>query len=207
MIAVAIVAHTTRRTQAENLAATTEADYVSVDDGTLGCEGNHKHVLKWHHNNPNTQWAVILEDDAEPVNTFRDQLHAALTAAPTPIVSLYLGTNYPKHWQARIATKLRTTNTHWFTAPKLLHAVGYAIRSSHLPALADIDNNMPIDQALSNWANRNNITIAYTRPSLINHADTTPAITKRYDEQPRNKPRRAWQTGTRDHWANTTTDL
>lgn len=196
---IAIVAHTARRTDAEHLAATTNAHYVAMDDGTLGCEGNHRRAWAWHTEHTHTDWAVVLEDDALPVDGFTEQLAAALHVAPTPIVSLYLGTGNPTTWQPRIRRAIDTAGqANWLLSHTLLHAVAVAIRTELLPI--QFDERMPIDNAISNWAKRNDHLVGYTLPSLVDHADTEPVITQRYDRKPRDLARRAHRVGTRAHW-------
>jgi hypothetical protein len=193
---------------AENLAAATAARYVSYDSGQLGCNGNHQQVWAHHADNPGNEWSVVLEDDAKPVPGFRDQLAEALNVAPTPIVSLYLGQGRPKQWQLRISnaiTEARRQNAHWLTSTDLLHAVGVAIRTALLPSLLHLLGNepagqFPIDEAISVWARRYDLPVSYTWPSLVDHADMTSLVDHGNSPQ---RPRIAWQTGTRDRW-NTT---
>lgn len=208
---IAVVAHTSRTHQAHALANTVDAAHISIDDGTLGCEGNHHSVWKWHRDNTIDGWAVVLEDDAEPVPGFTDQLHTALAAAPSPIVSLYLGTTRPPQWQDRIrAATIQANNigAPWITGPQLLHAVGVAIHSDLIPALcAWLPNTKcPIDQAIATWAVINHHTVAYTWPSLVDHADTD-TIAAHHDGTPRTEPRKAWATGIRTTWTPTTVEM
>lgn len=206
MTAVAIVAHTARRTAAEHLAHTLQADYVAMDDGTLGCEANHLRAWDWHQHNTTTEWSIVLEDDAIPAPDFRDQLAAALAVAPSSIVSLYLGTGNPPHWQPHVRNAIAAAgDACWLTSHNLLHAVGVAIRTELLPM--QLDQHMPIDTAISNWAKRYGHRVAYTLPSLVDHADTTPVITTRHDGRPRTAPRHAHRHGSRDHWTATTAKL
>ncbi|AGS82299.1 glycosyltransferase [Mycobacterium phage Bobi] len=193
--AIGIVAHTTRAEQAHQLMETVGAAYMNIDNGALGCENNHRKV--WQHlTRHNTNWLVVLEDDAIPCNNFRDQLHAALTAAPTPVVSLYLGRERPREYQQRIA-KATDTTAHWLTCRRLLHAVGTAIHTDLVPhMLNNLPNGKPIDEAITTWARRAGHTIAYTWPSLIDHADT-PSLTGRRGPAP---GRVAWRHGDRDQW-------
>lgn len=199
MISIVIVAHTARRDAATELATLVNADEILTDDGTLGCEGNHRRAWEWHAENTPHDWAVVLEDDAVPVPDFTQQLAAALRVAPTPIVSLYLGTGNPTIWQPRITRAINTAGqANWLVSNTLLHAVAVAIRADLLPT--HIDTRMPIDNAISNWAKRHDHLVAYTLPSLVDHADTQPVITQRYDRKPRDLPRRAHRVGTRAHW-------
>lgn len=196
---IVIVAHTARRDAVQRLAADTAARHVTIDDGTLGCEGNHRRAWAWHAEYADDEWAVVLEDDAVPVPDFTGQLDAALHVAPAPIVSLYLGTGNPTTWQPRISRAIDTAGqANWLVASTLLHAVAVAIRTELLPI--QLDKRMPIDNAISNWAKRNELLVGYTLPSLVDHADTEPVITQRYDRKPRNLARRAHRIGTRTHW-------
>ena len=85
---------------------------------------------------------IILEDDCVPVDGFRDQMAAAISAAPrchykdgnhcpAPIVSAYLGTGYPRYWQPGIGKAIQKAdalNAPWILSEHLLHAVAYAGR-------------------------------------------------------------------------------
>lgn len=208
VVAIGVVAHAARRAEAFALFNQVDAHYLSVDDGTLGCEGNHRTVIG-KLRDFGTEWVIVLEDDAQPVDDFRHQLEQALAVAPAPIVSLYLGTGYPHAWQDRIrrAYRDRLGNAHWLTCDRLLHAVGYAIRTELLPI--KLDDGMAIDHALSNWATRESHTVGYSVPSLVDHADTEPVTTtNRYgDRDPRDRPRKAWRTGTRNHWTSRAAEL
>ncbi|AIM41049.1 glycosyltransferase [Mycobacterium phage Squirty] len=199
---IGIVAHTKRAEQAHRLMETVGAAYMSIDNGTLGCETNHRKV--WQHlTRHNTDWLTVLEDDAIPCNNFRDQLDAALAVAPSPVVSLYLGRERPREYQQRIA-KAADTTAHWLTCRRLLHAVGIAIHAALVPnMLNQLPNGKPIDEAISAWARHQSHTIAYTWPSLVDHADT-PSLTGRRGPAP---GRVAWRHGDRDQWTNETHPL
>lgn len=199
---IGIVAHIKRAEQAHQLMETVGATYMTMDNGSLGCEGNHLKAWNWLAKKDST-WSVVLEDDCEPVEGFREQLEQALTAAPTPIVGLYLGTSTPTHWQRRIRTvRKHNPDTHFYTTGfHLLNAVGVAIRTHLLPL--QVSTQIPIDEAIADWCRTNHHTVAYTNPSLVEHADGPPVITVRYDGQPRTHPRKAWNVGTRQRWATT----
>lgn len=206
LIALGVVAHTSRTTQAKALAQQVQADFFSIDNGYLGCDQHHRQVQVHLAALPST-WAVILEDDAEPVDDFRDQLESALLVAPSPIVSLYLGRKRPPHWQHRIGKALASAdNANWLISTHLLHAVGYAIKTELLPSLLAFDSPLPVDQHISRWARYYGHTIAYTLPSLVDHADL-PTIVDHPDGEPRTAGRKAWTVGTRDIWTSQTVAL
>ncbi len=183
-----------------------------MDNGELGCERNHYRA--WEHLNDfaTTEWSIVLEDDAQPVEDFNQQAAQALAAAPTPIVSFYLGKLRPPHWQnaIRAATEQAVrTDAHYVTATHLLHAVAVAIRTD---LIADMlaharTSRRPWDFTIAAWALQDHHPVAYTWPSLVDHADGPPAITKHPDKAPRPPGRKAWQVGTRTTWEPSTTHM
>lgn len=219
-INIGIVAHDDRAEDAEALARDVDANVFSSDSGDLGCEGNHRRVwamLAAY----DSDWSVVLEDDAQPVEGFRAQLESALTVAPTPIVSLYLGKGRPEFAQTHIRTLARALSPEtpaapcWFTGNVLLHAVGVAIRTPLIRGMLDHLAQPPAvfmaqDHAIEHWANAAGHRIGYTWPSLVNHADTPTVIDEHPDGVPRGPrivegaivvtPRRGWRVGTREHW-------
>jgi hypothetical protein len=201
-----IVAHPTRKHWADQLGDTLGA-YIEMDPGRLGCTRNHINAWQHHHNHTTLDWALVIEDDALPIPDFATQTALALGAAPTPIVSLYLGRQRPPQHQPTImaAVKNATENHHaWITSPTLYHCVAVAIRTSHLGSLVRfIDHNpychLDIDEAITEWARYHNHLIAYTQPSLVDHRDQG-TIAKHRDGAPRETGRTAYQTGPRDDW-------
>jgi len=201
-----IVAHSARSGEAKALAKTVHADFISLDDGWLGCDDNHE-AVQLHLANMPTEWSVVLEDDALPVEGFRTQLKAALQAAPTPIVSLYLGQKRPPHWQGRIKKALaKAEHACWIQSTHLLHAVGYAIRTPLVPSLLAHQSTLPVDQHITQWARTHNHPIAYTHPSLVDHKDL-PTLVDHPDGQARTAGRVAWTVGTRTEWTSHTVTM
>lgn len=206
---VGIVAHSARAGQAKALARQIRADFISFDSGgLLGCDGNHR-AVQTHLAALGGDWAVIVEDDAEPIPGFREQLAAALAAAPGPIVSLYLGQSRPRPWQRRVKNALDRANqagAHWIRGPVLLHAVAYAIRVELLPDLLDYQTRLPIDQHVGSFAQHHGHDVVYTVGSLADHADG-PTLFDHPDGQPRPPGRKAWQLGGHDTWNTRTVTL
>ncbi|WP_301119799.1 hypothetical protein [Mycolicibacterium fortuitum] len=226
--ATGVVAHIDRAETACHLIETVHAIHARIDDGTIGCEANHRRVWEGVHawaTHCGHAWCVVLEDDAVPVPGFNGHLTAALAHAPSPIVSLYLGKGRPGHAQRPIRNLVDAgTDTPWITAPTLLHAVGVAIRTEHVPAMLDHIAQPPavfepIDQAIGHWA-RHGVRqpVAYTWPSLVNHADGPTVIDTHPDGKPRDtwvgddgrvivQRRVAWRAGTRTRWTSDHTAL
>lgn len=201
MFYVGIVAHAIRATQARELARQVRAPLISVDDGMLGCEGNHR-LVQTHLQALGAPWSIILEDDAEPICGFPHQAREALLASPTPIVSFYLGRSRPRHAQRKIAAALAAADerdAHWIVSTRLLHAVGYAIRTELLESLLCHDSELPADEHITAWARRHGHAIGYTVGSLVDHADG-PTVVDHRDGQPRTPGRRAWRLGNPDRW-------
>jgi GR25 family glycosyltransferase involved in LPS biosynthesis len=208
--AIGIVAHVARTEQANKLMADTGAVFTSLDNGNLGCGGNHRKVWRHLTEHCSADWLVVLEDDALPVAGFTDQLRAALTTAPAPVVSLYLGRLRPTSLQHMIQpaiVRADQQNAHWLVSRQLLHAVGLAIRADIVPdMLASLDEEAPIDDAIHGWVNQRHHRVGYTWPSLVEHADGETLLRHR-DGHKREPGRVAWSTGTRDRWENRTVEM
>lgn len=203
MISLGVVAHTTRSAPAKQLARTVRADFVSIDNGYLGCDQNHE-AVQYHLSTLPSTFSVVLEDDAVPVAGFREQLAQALPMSPSPIVSLYLGRLRPPWAQDGIAAATEAAdieNADWIVGTHLLHGVGYAIRTELLPSLLAFQSRWPVDQHISLWAQQYGHTIAYAWPSLVDHSDTPTVIGEHFDGQPRDPGRVAWRTGTHETWS------
>lgn len=186
-----------------------DAAALNLDDGTLGCAGNHALVLSRLAAAARDYdcWCVVLEDDAVPVEDFRHHLTRALEHAPEPIVGLYLGTGNPSgeiQRQIRQAVlAAQKSNNAWIVSDCLIGSVGYALRASlitpMLGYITDRDEELPL--RISRWAQQNNVAICYTMPSLVNHEDG-PSVIAPYRVQPgiTPSPRAAWNYGTRRQW-------
>lgn len=211
---IGIVAHVSRSDIADDLAEKVDARFVSYDDGERGCLGNHRHVWERLARSVRPdEWAIVLEDDAKPVDDFRAELMAALSVAPCDVVSLYLGRLRPPQWMDRIRHAISAANSadaSWISADYMFHAVGIAIRGSELIEKmlhATKDSRRPIDEGFSMWSRRYGHPVAYTWPSLIDHADGPPAISFPPDGEVREPGRVAWKVGTRDRWTTRNVEL
>jgi hypothetical protein len=210
-IHIAIVAHKDRAKQAEQLAREVDADHVSLDNGSRGAGANHRAAWAWHQAHQ-TDWAVTLEDDAKPCSNFRGQLEAALTHAPTHIVSLYLGKQSPQGWQPTVQKAISRADAAkacWITDTHNIHAVGLAADRSAINMMLyamTLYSVYPPDEAISQWTWRNRIDVAYSLPSLVDHLDGEPLIKPVHGEE-RAKGRVAWRHGTRRKWTSTAVPL
>lgn len=200
-ISIGVVADARRGDMGQRLAEQVNADYLSVDGMQRGCTWNHCQVWRAHANSFGgpADWNVVLEDDAVPVDGFREQLADALRFAPAPIVSLYLGRGYIEDSRTGpLLARADLLGANWIVSQgRILHAVALAVRGDLLGTLVDNlpSGNQPIDRSLSLWARRQGHRVAYAWPCLVDHDDGKSLVT-RY----RRAERRAWRTGTRDDW-------
>lgn len=208
----AVVAHEQRLTAATELAHSLGA-VISLDDGSKGAEANHLEAWRLTQlpDNEECAWSVVLEDDALLVPDFAAQIEKALTAAPEPVVSLYLGKAKPRRWQERISDAIEIADrrdAHWITGPHAIHAVAIAIRTELREDWLDFahTNELPIDERISAWCVARRHRVAYAWPSLVDHLDG-PTLIRHRDGKPRDLPRIAWRTGARDTWNSKTTSL
>jgi GR25 family glycosyltransferase involved in LPS biosynthesis len=197
-ISIGIISDTRRKDMGVKLSDLVDADFLSVDDGSLGCTQNHARAWRQHSTKP-ADWNLNLEDDAVPVENFRDQLDKALEAAPTPIVSLYLGGGYiGDNMTGALLDDARAIGAHWaVTKGGILHAVALAVRQEILASMIEYlgARTRAVDSTLSTWALNNSYEVGYSIPSLVDHADEKSLVTKY-----RRSPRRAFMTGRRDEW-------
>lgn len=202
MISWAVVGHEQRIIAATDVAHSIGA-IITIDDGSHGADGNH--LKAWDiTQTQDAEWAGVLEDDAVPVHGFTEQAAAALTVAPADVVSFYLGRGKPRWWQHRIPIALAAADVHrahWITTNHMLHAVAVAMRTELREDWLDWapTSTLPIDERLTEWCRRRGHTIAYSAPSLVDHADG-PTLIAHADRKPRDMARVAWRTGTRNTW-------
>lgn len=206
-VAIGIVGHTTRSRHAEALARRVHG-FVAIDNGEIGCDGNHRSVIDRLAADP-ADWLVVLEDDAVPVRAFGRHLKTMLPFAPSGLVSLYLGRQRPPQYQSGIAAAVAEADevdASWIVASRLLHGVGYAIRANLAESLLNFSSRLPIDEHISAWAQLHGHLVSYTWPSLVDHADM-PTIVAHPDGQPRPPGRVAWRTGWRENPTTTSVSL
>ena len=127
IVPVVIIAHEKRKEMAQRLSTKVGAEANCWDNHNQGCEATHAKAWDYlqHASEP---WVVFLEDDAVPVDFFREQLAQVLAAATTPIVSLYLGRGRPDQWQLPISSVIGTEAC-FIRSDTLLSTVGYAVQT------------------------------------------------------------------------------
>lgn len=195
---IAVCGHTRRRVQALQLSKRLNAGLV-LDNGSLGSNVNHDRAWRFAAEGRG-KWALVVEDDAVPVEDFG--AHAAQMLMRVPgdgIVSFYMGTSYPIHVQTKYRKAVRLAEKEqagWIKGDAVNHGVAIAIRTEVVPDMLDYvqDIDKPYDERLSVWARARGLPCWYTFPSLVDHEDSDPVLPAS-KWQPRDKARRAWRTG------------
>lgn len=206
---VGVVAHEKRTAMAYNVFERAGADFMHVDNGTLGCTENHRHVwaslCDMAHDD---EWLIVVEDDALVVDGFRAQAAMALASLPgdVDVVSFYLGKMRPQAWQEFFKQAVHQANTAdacWITSDTALHAVCLAIRNRELvqTMLICTENfHRPIDERITLWCRQFGHKSAYSQPSLVDHADVDTVVEGRPGRAVEERGRKAWRVGTRARW-------
>jgi hypothetical protein len=202
---IGVVCHAKRYWNAAAIADKTAAEVISVDDGSLGCEANHRRTWSWLQSSP-ARWSLILEDDVVVASAFRFQLNQIVARAGASIISLYLGRGRPTHQQPAIGQaiiSLPSEDVCFLSAKDLFSAQAYLVPTVFLPTLLAKTNDgpVPIDEQISAVVREHKMPVHYTWPSLVDHrSDMEPMITERHDGQPRIEQRVAWKFGGRPTW-------
>lgn len=188
---IAIVAHHSRRTMAEELASKLEADIVFMDEHSAGANSNHLRALRWAAEQSDR--VIIIEEDALPVDGFRYKAQDWLARFPDDILSFYLGTGRPPQYQMQIAERLIVadkTRADYITLQRLLHGVCYSVPTQHIErVLSRWDSSKPADYAVGDAYGG---IVVYPCWSLVDHADGEP-VERHPDSAPRTERRRAWR--------------
>lgn len=188
---IAIVAHHSRRTMAEELASKLEADIVFMDEHSAGANSNHLRALRWAAEQSDR--VIIIEEDALPVDGFRYKAQDWLARFPDDMLSFYLGTGRPPQYQKEIAGMLveaDRVNADYLVLSKLIHGVCYSPPRGRLARMLNAWNKtLAADYAVGEaFGGR----VIYPCYSLVDHADL-PTVERHPDNEPRTERRRAWR--------------
>ncbi|QGF20271.1 glycosyltransferase [Gordonia phage Sixama] len=197
-ISYVVVGDTSRVTDAVSLAEDLGASLALDKDRRWGPGTNH--IRAWVLGNTEIcDWVVVVEDDAILCTDFLLHAEKALQDAPTPLVSFYLGTNYPSHLAHRakeVVEHAEKYHLEWVKLNTLNHAVCVAIRQNYVDDMLNFvtrRRSRPIDENITEWAQIRRIQASYPTLSLVDHRDEEPVIrqNQRSDATPRSLPRRA----------------
>ena len=188
---IAIVAHHSRRAMANDLASKLEADSIFMDEHSAGANANHLRALSWAAEQSDR--VIIIEEDALPVDDFRDKAQDWLARFPDDMLSFYLGTGRPPQYQKEIAGMLVDADYvcgDHIVLSQLIHGVCYSPpRGSLARMLSTWNKTLAADYAVGEaFGGR----VIYPCYSLVDHADL-PTVERHPDNEPRTERRRAWR--------------
>ncbi len=185
-----VVAHHSRRAQAERLAQLLNA-HLLFDEDQHGANWNHRRAIEWA--SQQDCRVVVLEDDALPVPGFEGKVTDWLLRFPDELLSFYLGTGRPPQYQPEIATKLIDTDRQqadYITLNRLIHGVCYSVPQQKLnQVISRWNHGSPADYAVGDACGG---AVVYPCYSLVDHADTA-TVERHLDNTPRTERRRAWR--------------
>lgn len=136
----------------------------------------------WEMAPPDSDWHLVLQDDAWPCVDMLAGLEQALEHVPgDAVVSPYLGKGgiTPPRFHT-MAAQAERTGASWITSAKLLWGVAICLPTRLIPGMierADRSTGVTDDMRIAGWAQSRHIPVLYTWPSLVDHRDV-PSITK-----------------------------
>lgn len=185
-----VVGHHSRRHQAEQLALSLNA-HLLIDEGQHGANWSHRRAIEWA--SQQDCRVVILEDDALPVDDFKEKVADWLERFPDDLCSFYLGTGRPPQYQLDIAMKLIESDkrqTDYITLKRLIHGVCYSPPPASISRIIDRwDATKAADYAVGDAYGGQ---VIYPCWSLVDHADAE-TVERHPDAAPRTERRRAWR--------------
>lgn len=132
---------------------------------------------------------VIMEDDVIPVQGFAERAQAWIDAHPHELISFYLGTSRPRHWQAQVDQLLPDVPENgYITLPALIHGCCYTLPPGKVRKVL---SRMPrgraaADEVIGQLWERD---VLYPVQSLVEHADGGVSVERHLDGQPRTERR------------------
>jgi hypothetical protein len=150
----------------------------------------------WSLADPDADWHVLIQDDAQPCADFLAGLERALAFVPPgAVVSPYLGTgrNVPIRWEA-MCRAADTAKATWVRSNKLMWGVCLVLPVRDIPDMigyADTRAGVPDDMRVAGWVDRTGREVWYTWPSLVDHRGVA-SLTK---HQARERFARTWLDG------------
>ncbi len=198
-IGVSIMAHPGRQQQATALADTLAARIAwdTHDRGEVWCGDE-----AWLMHDPRTDWWIVLQDDAEPIDGFLTYAKAALHYAPSGLVSFYTGTGRPHHLAVGRAVKNAERRGYaWMQHPTLMWGVAVAMPTPMVPVFMRWGHSSRLtfyDKRLSAFAGAIDKPVRYTNPSLVDHADGPTLLRHPWGEP--TMRRKAWTLGAPKTW-------
>lgn len=165
------------------------ADHIILDDFQSGAATLHQRALRHISELKHDGFSIVIEDDALPVDNFRELAGSWLKRFPTDLISFYLGTGRPPQWQSIVDKKIRYSKQHgYIVLSQLIHAVCYGMPNyMAYTILNNFDANKPADYAIGDCVSK----VIYPIYSLVDHNDSLPSVERHADGIKRTERRRA----------------
>lgn len=147
-----------------------------------------------------TEWSIVLQDDAIPVPDFHRWAGLYLENAPQTAVSFYVGTCRPRFTHVLDAVeRAERGHTSWLEADTLLWGVGVAMPTAHIERFLEWGKTAPAhpyDTRIGEFYRREmQQPVRYTWPSLVDHADGESLVQPKRPARVRDCPRVAHRFG------------
>lgn len=191
--AIAITTHPERLYRGSALARELGAQlFVDTGQGELA-----NHAAAWAGAAASTDgWVVVLEDDALPIEGFREHLADCLAHAMHGVVSLYVGRDARAGLQRKIRIARAVAaerGAAWLMFQRTYWGVGLAAPAPLAREIAEFlpHRSLPYDQALSEWTKDRAVNVFAPVRSLVDHDDELPSLVW---DTPREQ-RVAWEVG------------
>lgn len=187
-LSVSIMAHPDRRGHVVQLLARLGDLSIPVawdDEGPPS--GNHDRVWRnarraWEMHDPESDWHVLIQDDALVCGDFLAGLEQALKwVPPGVVVSPYFGTsrNTSVRWR-RLAAVADEHRAVWLRTDRIMWGVCLVVPTRLIGEMIECGDRkagIPDDMRVSGWARRQEMEVWYTWPSLVDHRPV-PSLTK-----------------------------
>lgn len=177
---IIVVSHPSRALMVAKLQEHLPIDLVVTDQ----VSALHGHTLALKCAQAFDERVVIMEDDAIPVVGFIEKAQAWFDRLPSELISFYLGTSRPPHYQARVDNMTKYAaqiGQDFIRLNQLIHGVCYSLpvgaAADVLPRMRLVEADFAIGAA---WGRG----VVYPIESLVEHRDTKP-VEQHPDGQPR----------------------
>lgn len=123
---------------------------------------------------PDAMWHIVLQDDAVLPPNFHETVCSLLRHADFTLTSFYVGQcrPFPQRVNRAVGRAIRSKST-WLEARSLYWGVGVAIPTNQINDVLEgvKDCDLPYDQRLGFYYDKNNMPVRYTLPSIVDHKD------------------------------------
>ena len=190
-VSIAIMAHPDRAYQVEKLhAQLNRMDFYTVSTVFDNGGGEWNTGERSLRSRTDSDWHVVIQDDAIISSNFYEQVVEAITKAPyRTLISFYTGTVRPFPSKIKAAVEqAEQEHASWLHSNRLMWGVGFAIPAEHIePMLTSIGRRHEVyDQRITVYWARQPYGVLYTYPSICSHDYTIGSlIGNDYAHEPR----------------------